>query len=156
MPRGGQRVGAGRNHKLSFWHRMAIGGACQSRFRELWKRATDDAWARRPGTDRLRYLQKKNRQSAPHSKERDALSAQIEKVVREMRRTPSFAKTNRHFSIVGRRPKGVSDKICEEVAAEFAARWGRDDLGPRYARRCWNEFRRFEKDTEPGDPDPDV
>lgn len=142
MPRGGRRNGAGRSSKLDFWERLEVGAACERRFRALWKKNIDADWESRPGVDRLHYLQARFRKAAPASKARGDLSIQIENLIRRMKRIPSFvAKVGRGFTKAGPRPKGVKSEICRSVAAEFCAKWDRDDLGPRYAQRCWDEFR---------------
>lgn len=152
MPRGGKRAGAGRTRKLQACDRLAIYARCEQRFNAIWANDRDNRWNRRPGVERLRFLQAKMKAAAPGSREQQQLSASIGKTVRQMKRTPSFvAETRRGFTKSAPRPKGVTNTICQEVAAEFATKWGRPDIGPRYVRRCWDEFRSLERKTAPID-----
>lgn len=157
MARGGRRQNAGRNPKLDILDRLAIGAECERHFNEMWVRARDALWEKREKVGEIRKAQAEFRAGSARGRERfrasDAgveLTEVIDQLVREMRKTPDFVEeTKRTFHITAPRPKNVTESICVDVAARHAMRLERTDIGPRYARRCWDEYRRFEKETSP-------
>jgi hypothetical protein len=141
---------------LEFLARLAVGSECDRRFNELWDQARLAAHESRPGAARLRAVQNKFSEVPVHRR-RDFLDSDdaarlhqaAEQAVREMRNAPRFVKEARRvFTLSAPRPKGVSHRICKEVAEEFAKVWSCPELGSRYALRCWVEYRRFVKETQ--------
>ena len=78
---------------------------------------------------------------------REEISGEVEEALRKVTRTPQFVtEVKRTVTLSSPRPKGVSVRICDAVAA-FCAQIGRPDISSRYVRRCWDNTRRFDKNT---------
>jgi hypothetical protein len=139
---------------LDDFGRIAVGSACEKRFREIWIGARELTWSNRKGVDELHSLQSEMRKLTPDERRGmrgQELSEEIEQAIRSIRNTPDWVEeTNRGFRLTAPRPKGVRDSICRDVATEFSAKWP-VVLTPRYVRECWEFYRAFEADTRPTD-----
>jgi hypothetical protein len=129
--------------------RLTLGAECEARFQALWRKASEALCDNDKSRRELDELRRRADQ-VPLGERADWLQSQagqdhrddVEFAIRERRKTPAFAEAvSAYYEYTAPRPKGVAQGICIEVAAEQ----NRGDVGPRYVRRCWDEFRSFRK-----------
>ena len=162
MPRGGKRTGAGRKAGRTFskLDRWRFGAHCERLWRAAGKENEERAvtkkhpivrriWAKAqavPATDRKSWLE---------SVEGGEYLEDVESALCEEQGIPfdpddPDTRPDRVMSIRPTRPKGLRKFIIWQVAKEETERLGRD-VSERMVLECWKEFRRIEKDTDPGD-----
>jgi hypothetical protein len=154
MPRGGRRAGAGRKPKLDFLNALDVGAECEVRYRQLQKLADECRINDQLSTPELEEYRAEldavpiaERQAFLDSIEGREIRELIDEAIRQRQRTPKMydGPTNRLFRITTKRLKGVTDAICEEVAADYAPRFPNVGLTPRYVRECWKLCRSWVK-----------
>jgi hypothetical protein len=154
VPRGGKRAGAGRKPVTDSFGRVMIGAECEKRFGSIWQEARDRVWCERAAEVRAAQQEFKDvpvadRAAFRNSQRGHELAEEVEQAIRAVRNTPDWVEqTNRVFSPSAPRPKGHKARICQEVAAEYSARW-HVHLTTRFVRECWDFYRRFERETRP-------
>jgi len=145
MPRGGKREGAGRKPRLRFLERMRVGARCQHLWREAYEANARAALSEqteivRDEWDVARAMPIRDRKAWMQSPEFTQYLCDVQISLQESQGLSEDQEPARIVRVEPVRPK-IGKRIITQVAGEYSET-------ERMIERCWEEFRKFERDTE--------
>jgi hypothetical protein len=157
MTRGGKRRGAGRPPKLDYYQKLWVGSFCEVEWRKAIKEKLEYTIRNDPSMEGYRaeiskqaQIPERNRAAYLNSEAFSRRQYDIETELRDASNWDMNDERNaprlREYRIT--KPQGLQPEIICRAREQIKQRYGILNISDPTLRKCWDEFRKFEKSLD--------